>query len=99
VGKIPQKRPCYNPQFVYFLRITPRKAAFLHLHGVWSQSCHEAECPFAEKPKLVANMDKNTVFEHHYLLSLGQSQGGQESRKGARHPKTDSSQLKACAQV
>jgi hypothetical protein len=43
-------------------------------------------------------MDKNTVSEHDYLLSLGRSQGSQESREGARRPKTDRSQLEVCAQ-
>ena len=51
----------------------------------------------AENPKLVLNMDKNTVFEH-YLLSSGRTQSSQESRKGARRPKTDSSQLMVCEQ-
>jgi hypothetical protein len=51
--------------------IKVRKSGLLRLPGFWSQSCHEAECPFVEKPKLVANVDKKTVFKHHYPLSHG----------------------------
>jgi len=77
--------------------IKARKSCLLDLPGLWSQSCHEAECPFVENPKLVSNMDKNTIF-WHYLLSFGRTQSSRESRQGAERPKTDSRQLEVCAQ-